>query len=575
MELQTGSLPAGCDLGVDLETNTYLMLPSRTHRTSSPCCEKKYGEKLSLHFPSSSVTGAGMQNRAGYHGKASAGNPCEAPRVPPGGPSPPAMEKDCSEWQGLGLQGIDMVAVLPYRRTTGMLSLPSSASSSGYVYISAGKENRYMPSCNGPGGFDNSEDVANAASMDTSQSAPPFPLRTPEIPACSLLSPVLSPPSAGTPISPTTSCASYCPASGEESDSGSTVGSESVDGSFADLSHLEYQRLKPQNLRYLHASIVSLIDRDCSYLIKHGLLPCIHPPHPGSSTDNTRTISLHFQDHLRTCISSFRAHLITWQTALYSCLTMPPRKRKVILPEYLTLVPSFTHLVLELNIRVNTSAVFQSQPACTLYNTDTNTNITTAQLVSSGKKTTRTCPPDPITLNYALSKLALAELCIAAYLSEAETYQDKFSPLHSIPAKLMRKLSRRVRKESEPSIEEANTCCTEMWKGHWGILDSSEHTTLSCGSSELRKGTGARKAVRGREKKIAVVVETRERERNVSSGGSVPAGKKKKGRDKGRKRKESEREKGRNREEDKLIQQRAQLAREFTWWWEDGVAGTN
>ena len=86
-----------------------------------------------------------------------------------------------------------------------------------------------------------------------------------------------------------------------------------------------------------------------------------------------------------------------------------------------------THLVLELNIRINISAVLPSQPACTLY-TNTDASINTTQLTSSGKQLARARPPNPITPSYALSKLALVELCIAAYLSEAETYQKLSCP---------------------------------------------------------------------------------------------------------------------------------------------------
>ena len=58
-----------------------------------------------------------------------------------------------------------------------------------------------------------------------------------------------------------------------------------------------------------------------------------------------------------------------------------------------------------------------------------------------------------------------------------------------------RKLLCRARKEAEPSVEEANTCCTEMWKGQWGILYSGEHPKVSCGSKELRGGTGVKRVV--------------------------------------------------------------------------------
>ena len=444
------------------------------------------------------------------------------PPSPEGESSPLDMEEDCSEWEDLDLnQGIDTIAAPPYGSTLSLLSQPSLATP-GYVYSSIDKEN--TPGCNGPRNFDSSEEDTNVDSMDISLLASPCPLRTPEQSACFPLSPVTSP-----PLTDTTNSA----ITGEGSDS---EGSEGVDSSLADL---EYQRLKPRNLRNLHASIMSLIDRDCSCLIKHGLLPHIHPTYPGSSIESIHTVSLHFQNHLRSCISSFRTHLITWQTVLQSCLTTPPRKRKIILPRHLTLVPSFTRLVLELNIRVNTSAVSPSQPACTQYNTDTytntntntNTNITTAQPTSSGKKPARTCPPDPITPNYALSKLALAELCIAAYLSEAETYEHKLSPPYSNPGEHVRRnLLRQTKKEAEPSVGEANTCCTEMWKGQWGVLDSGEHVKVSYGSRELEVGTGARGVVGGREKKTAIMVGKRGGKRNVCSGGVVPAGKKKRDR---------------------------------------------
>ena len=722
MEIQTGSLLIDRDLDADGETDTCVILTTRTYGASSTHRKKKCDKKLTSHFPSRSVIGAGMsgaemQNRDEYCEKASAGNhyevlhgqvrlrpplpprvgsfviyqdiekegeaeaevdgeaegvteygvgnieeqldeiiagvpvlektksrvKCRAPsplprspslsqrqwpsgesslcrsrkrvqrsyqsttvsgrkntglelevsvappsrpllatlRGPPpstvGEPLLPGMEEDCSKWQDLELnQGAETVDVLPHGRTTRLLPLSSLTSSSGYVYSSIDKENEYIPSCNGPGGFDTSEEDVNVASMDISLPESPCLPRAPSPPACSLLSPATPPLPADTTNSTTTPFSS-CPASGEDSDSEGSVGPENVDGSLADLPHLEYQRPRPRNLRSLHASIMSLIDRDCSYLIKHGLLPYIRPPYPGSTTENIHTVSLHFQNHLRTCISSFRIHLITWQTALQSC--MPPRQRKIILPECLTLVPSFTRLVLELNIRVNTPVIVPSQQVCTLYNeqtnTNTSTNITTTQLTFSGKKSARTCPPNPVTPNYALSKLTLAELCIAAYLSEVETYQHKLPPRYSAPVEpLLRTLLCRARKEAEPGVEEANTCCIEMWKGQWGILDCGEHDKLSCGSRELGGATGARKAVRGREETVAVV--GKRGKRSVSSG-SAPVGKKKRWRDKRAPKKEQEggeQERKRKKENDRLIEQRSQLAREFTWRWEDGVVST-
>ncbi|KAF8421425.1 hypothetical protein EV426DRAFT_705740 [Tirmania nivea] len=429
-------------------------------------------------------------------------------------------------WPELNLDDYD----IPSPPTARPISSSStSAALSRYAYSPSDKENKSRHHSS-PVDDDDDEgrdgDYPDADPMDIS---PP----SPELPRSRASSRTLSPPpvetDSGSSIDTSTSSSSPSPSSSSNIDTSTSSSSsgectsedDHKNGRRAGPSALLQSRAstsftcpKPPGLQSIHSSAAASIKRDCTSLIKEVLLPQVASP---TSTNHASifTTSDHFQRHLRTCFASFIGNLTTWRLALQNALHASPPKGRITLPGYLTLVPAYPHLILELNTQFSNSVAFNS---------------------TSTPKTSRPCLPisPPQTPIYALSKLVLAELSIAAYLAEVEMYSRTLAlPVQSKSADLVRqKLLQRVNREASEGVEEAHGLCTMMWKGEWG---------LGGGDTEVdEEGEAERK---------------RRRTSGVLKEYNEVFGREREGR------------------KDRKWREREECAREFTWWWEEGRNG--
>lgn len=413
----------------------------------------------------------------------------------------------------------------------------------------------------------------DASDMDIS------PPGSPRLPFSPTRSTTISPPppvsdSGSTIDISTSSCSSTSsssPSSSDEDSESTASGEATRRPQLTSRSGNYHSQPKPLSLRSIHASVVAQIKRDCATLIKKRLVPLAIT---NQNPQNVEITSLIVQNHVRNAFKSFESGLSSWQIALESALTTSPPKGKITLPGYLSLVPIYAHLILELNSRIDPTSIFEEkgnkaterekgkEPERTRARSYTQSRsprlplrkrTPTTRLRGSNHQTpfvppppppTPPPPPKPISQTHALCRLALAELCIAAYLSEYEMYSCTLSlPSQSPAADIVRKkLLRRITRETAGGLEEANMLSGEMWKGEWGVKDPEEKD----GRGVVR--TRANRILRG-------VVKARNGElkrelRNLK-----------------------EEEEKWEKVKQEVKQDRGRVAREFTWWWEGEEGG--
>ncbi|RPB20631.1 hypothetical protein L211DRAFT_511189 [Terfezia boudieri ATCC MYA-4762] len=372
--------------------------------------------------------------------------------VPPSSPvTPPPKTKRPRDtggnevrWHELALDDYD----IPSPPTTASISSSSTfENSSHYAHSSNDKEKNFSHQSSPISYYGRDGNYPDADPMDIS------PPPSPELPrpraSPRTLSPLPVEPDSGSSAATSSSPSSSPSSSDIDTTSSSSSSSSSGDSTSEDddsrrrvspstsLHHPSHSQphtltcftyLKSPSLRSIHSSTATSIKQDCTSLIKEALLPQITSS-TSANHSSIFTTSLHFQRHLRTCFTSFTGNLTAWKSALENALHASPPKGRITLPGYLTLVPSYPHLILELNIRLNNTS---------------NSTFTT-------KPSRPHLPaPSPQTPIYAFCKLVLAELTIAAYLAEMEMYSRTLAlPVHSKSADLVRqKLLRRVSREA-------------------------------------------------------------------------------------------------------------------------------